>query len=91
MDDVCPKCGEVHPGCTAHTKATGGPCLHTRINPGATVCFRHGGNSAQATRAAQERENRRIVTARPAQRCSAEPARYYPPPKDGASTPKPRR
>ena len=61
-EEVCAKCGEVHPGCKAHTKATGGPCLHTRINPGATVCFRHGGNSVQAIRAAQERENRRIVT-----------------------------
>lgn len=59
--EVCTKCGQVHPGCTAHTKATGGPCLHTRIHPGATVCFRHGGNSPQALKAAQERENRRIV------------------------------
>lgn len=60
--DLCEKCGQVHPGCTAHTKVTGGPCMHTRIHPGATVCFRHGGNSPQALRAAQERENRRIVT-----------------------------
>lgn len=61
-ENVCEKCGQVHPGCTAHTKTTGNPCLHTRIHPGATVCFRHGGNSPQALRAAQERENRRIVT-----------------------------
>lgn len=61
-EELCEKCGQVHPGCTAHTKATGGPCLHTRIHPGASVCFRHGGNSPQALKAAQERENRRIVT-----------------------------
>ena len=61
-DEVCSKCGEVHTGCKAHTKATGLPCAHTRIHPGASVCFRHGGNSPQAIKAAQERENRRIVT-----------------------------
>ncbi|GGH93820.1 hypothetical protein ACFFGR_09300 [Arthrobacter liuii] len=59
-EEPCPKCGKEHPWCSAHTRA-GEPCMHTRIDPGATVCYRHGGAAERTKRAAQERENRRIV------------------------------
>ena len=36
--------------------------MHTNIPPGSKVCVRHGAKSPQAIKAAQERENRRIVT-----------------------------
>lgn len=60
-EDSCPKCGKEHPWCSAHTRA-GEPCMHTTIPAGSKVCKRHGGGSPQALKAAQERENRRIVT-----------------------------
>ncbi|MBT2537212.1 hypothetical protein [Arthrobacter sp. ISL-69] len=63
MDDVCDKCGEVHGLCAAHRKQKGGgPCQSDEVLPGGKVCKAHGGHSPQAIRAAQERENRRIVT-----------------------------
>lgn len=60
-EDPCKRCGKEHPWCSAHTRA-GEPCMHTTIPAGSKVCTRHGGKSPQALKAAQERENRRIVT-----------------------------
>lgn len=60
--DPCDKCGEVHGPCRAHSKQTLGPCQSKDVLPGGLVCKSHGGHSPQARRAAQERENRRIVT-----------------------------
>jgi hypothetical protein len=61
--ETCEKCGEVHKLCRAHAKQKdGGPCQSTEVMPGGVVCAAHGGKSKQAIRAAQERENRRIVT-----------------------------
>lgn len=60
-DELCERCGKEHPWCSAHTRA-GEPCMHTTIPAGSKVCVRHGAKSPQALKAAQERENRRIVT-----------------------------
>jgi hypothetical protein len=38
------------------------PCKSTEVLPGGTVCKAHGGHSPQAMKAAQDRENRRIIT-----------------------------
>lgn len=62
MTDPCPKCGEEHNLCSAHSKRTQGPCQSTEVLPGGTVCKAHGGHSPQAMKAAQERESRRIIT-----------------------------
>lgn len=58
----CRKCGDEHGLCSAHSKRHGGPCESNEVLPGGTVCKIHGGHSPQAMRAAQERENRRIMT-----------------------------
>lgn len=58
----CERCGQEHGPCSAHSKQKGGPCGSTDVVPGATVCKSHGGQSPQALRAAQDRENRRIMT-----------------------------
>lgn len=58
----CEKCGQEHGPCAAHSKQTGGPCESDNVRPGGVVCRFHGGESKQAVRAAQERENRRVMT-----------------------------
>lgn len=58
----CDRCGEIHGKCRAHSKQTGGPCQSDEVLPGGLVCRAHGGHSPQAMRAAQERENRRVIT-----------------------------
>lgn len=58
----CERCGQEHGPCAAHSKQTGGPCGSREVVPGGVVCSAHGGKSSQALRAAQERENRRIMT-----------------------------
>lgn len=44
--DPCKKCGQVHPGCTAHT-SSGRPCKR-QPNRGMSVCNSHGGRSPRA-------------------------------------------
>lgn len=58
----CAKCGQEHYKCAGHSKQTGEPCKSGEVVPGGLVCGSHGGKSPQALRAAQERENRRIMT-----------------------------
>ena len=53
-DQPCPKCGQHHPGCTAHAKTHGGPCGAPPMN-NQTVCRLHGGKSPQAKAAAKHR------------------------------------
>lgn len=64
---TCTRCGEVHPGCTAHKTSTGQPCGNQPA-VGLTVCRFHGGASKNAKAAGQRR-----VTEQAAQ---AEAARF---------------
>lgn len=50
--EPCEKCGEVHPGCAGHKKATGKPCGKDPIK-GGTVCTHHGGRAPQVEKAAK--------------------------------------
>lgn len=57
----CTKCGQHHPGCSAHSKRHHGPCGGTPL-PGQDVCHWHGGRSPNALTAAKHRGE--IATAR---------------------------
>lgn len=50
---TCPRCGQIHPGCTAHNNR-GTPCGKGPL-PGLTVCTHHGGNAPAARAAGQRR------------------------------------
>lgn len=51
----CPKCGQPHTRCTAHSKRHGGPCNAHPLN-GQTVCRAHGGNTTRSRAAAERRQ-----------------------------------
>lgn len=71
----CPRCGETHTGCTAHT-SSGRPCKRYP-NHGMTVCGSHGGRSPRAIAGREKRqreEQARADAARFAARTDIHPA-----------------
>lgn len=73
--EPCPRCGETHTGCTAHT-SSGRPCKRYP-NHGMTVCGSHGGRSPRAIAGREKRqreEQARADAARFAARTDIHPA-----------------
>lgn len=66
--DPCKKCGQPHPGCTAHT-SSGRPCKRPP-NRGMSVCNSHGGRAPQAI-AGREKRAREDQARADAQRFAA--------------------
>lgn len=74
-DQPCPRCGETHTGCTAHTSA-GNPCKRPP-NRGMSVCQSHGGASPRAIAGREKRQREdqaRADAARFAARTDIHPA-----------------
>jgi hypothetical protein len=68
--EVCPKCGQVHKGCTAHSKHRDGsgklvPCKQVNgLNPVTRKCYKHGGTTPVGVASPHFRHGRRSRYAR---------------------------